>query len=85
VRVASTADLDRRTTLVTDLALFEVGAPSATLVGLHPWASEDEVRERTGFAFARAPSVAATAAPDAATLAAIRAIDTNNLRQSLVG
>jgi len=89
VQVASTVDRARRTTLVTDLAVFEVGPPTATLASLHPWATEAEVREKTGFAFETALTPGATPGitsdPDAATLAAMRAIDTDNMRQSLVG
>jgi glutaconate CoA-transferase subunit B len=85
VQVASTVDPSRPTTLVTDLGVFEVGCPDAMLVGVHPWSTEAEVAERTGFAFTTSPSLAATATPDAATLFAMRAIDRNNLRQTLVG
>ncbi len=85
VQVASTLDLERRTKLVTDLGVFEVGAPVATLVGIHPWASADEIAERTAFHYGAAASVPTTALPDDATLLAMRTIDRTNLRQSLVG
>jgi glutaconate CoA-transferase subunit B len=85
VQVASTVDLARRTTLVTDLAVFEVGPPGPELVGLHPWASEAEVREKTGFAFELSPRVELTSEPDAKTAAALRAIDAHDMRLSLVG
>ncbi|MDB5212702.1 MAG: 3-oxoadipate CoA-transferase subunit [Myxococcaceae bacterium] len=85
VQVASTADPSRRTTLVTDLGLFEVGPPEATLVGLHPWASEADVSARTGFAYRVSAALAATAAPHEETLRALRTMDRNDMRQTLVG
>jgi glutaconate CoA-transferase subunit B len=85
VQVASTADPSRRTTLVTDLGVFEVGPPDASLVAVHPWSTEAEVADKTGFSYATSASLGATALPDAATLFAIRAIDRNNMRQTLVG
>ena len=85
VQVASTADLGRRTKLVTDLGVFEVGLPDALLVGIHPWATEADVAEKTGFAYRTSNAPMATALPDEATLHAIRRIDGNDMRQSLVG
>jgi glutaconate CoA-transferase subunit B len=85
VQVASTSD-ERPTLLVTNLAVFEVGgAAGATLLGVHPWSSEAEVAAKTGFAYATSPSLAVTEAPSEATVCAIRAFDSLNLRQSLVG
>lgn len=85
VQVASTDDPTRRTTLVTDLGVFEVGPPGAALVALHPFASAEEVAARTGFAYTTVPGLRVTAPPDPKTLAALRSIDRNNLRQTLVG
>ncbi len=85
VQVASTTDPARRTPLITDLGIFEVGAPGAALVGLHAWSSEEQIEERTGFAFATSPSLATTRAPDAATRAVIARIDCHDLRLGLVG
>lgn len=84
VQVATTSDT-RRTTLITDLGVFEVGAPEATLVARHPWATEAEIADKTGFCYQTAPNLPITPLPDAATLAAIRAIDSNDLRRTLVG
>ena len=85
VQVASTADLGRRTKLATDLGVFEVGAPDATLIGVHPWATEADVADRTGFAYVTSRTLGTTATPDEATLRAIRTIDRNDMRQALVG
>lgn len=85
VQVASTVDLGRRTKLITDLGVFEVGLPGAILVARHPWATEAEVEGRTGFSYAIAPELRVTPLPDARTLEAIRSIDSDNLRHSLVG
>lgn len=85
VQVASTSDPARRTRLVTDLGIFEVGAPQALLVGVHPWSTQAEVADKTGFAYTTPMSLPATPGPDGITLLAMRAIDSDNLRQSLVG
>jgi glutaconate CoA-transferase subunit B len=85
VQVASTADPGRRTKLITDLGVFEVGLPGAFLVGRHPWATEALLADKTGFSYATASELAETPPPDARTLEAIRAIDSDNLRHSLVG
>ena len=85
VQIASTSDPSRRTTLITDLGVFEVGPPEPTLVARHPWATEAELSERTGFANATAAPIAVNRLPDETTLDAIRSIDSDNLRQSLVG
>jgi glutaconate CoA-transferase subunit B len=84
VQVASTADT-RRTTLLTDLGVFEVGPGGAELRARHAWSSEAEIAERTGFAYRTAPELAVTRGPDAQTLEAIRRIDRNDLRHALVG
>jgi glutaconate CoA-transferase subunit B len=85
VQVASTDDPARRTTLITDLGIFEVGAAGAQLVGRHPWATEEAIAAKTGFAYATAQALSITPLPSAATVAAIAAIDSHNLRQALVG
>ncbi len=85
VQVASTVDPGRRAPLITDLGVFEVGLPEASLVARHPWATEAELADKTGFSYAVAPEAAVTPPPDARTLEAIRAIDSNNLRRALVG
>ena len=84
VQIASTADA-RSTKLVTDLGVFEVGGSGAMLTGRHTWATETDIEERTGFAYRAADALTVTQEPDAATLAALHALDPKNLRQSLVG
>lgn len=85
VQVVSTQDPKRRTTLITDLAIFEVGASGAELVGRHPWASQSTIAEKTGFTYRTAGTLAITERASEATASAIRDIDSHNLRQSLVG
>ncbi len=85
VQVASTRDEARVTPLFTDLARFELSSAGATLVALHPGVSLEEVHARTGFSFQRAPTLLRTRAPTEGTLAAIRALDPERLRDALVG
>lgn len=84
VQVASTSDA-RRTLLITDLGVFHVGPPGATLVARHPWATEADISERTAFSYRTVPSLPVTPPPDAKSLRAIRAIDSNDMRHALVG
>jgi glutaconate CoA-transferase subunit B len=85
VQIASTTDPNRRTTLITDLAVFEVGSPQASLIARHPWTTDAELDDKTGFRFTRAEEVRVTPLPDERTALAIRSIDSNQLRHSLVG
>ncbi len=85
VQVATTSDPMRRTTLITDLAIFEVGTAGAVLLARHPWASEALIAEKTGFSYRTVSTLEVTEVPSEATVRAIRSIDTSNLRQSLVG
>ena len=75
----------RPTPLLTDLGRFQVGGEGASLLSHRPWTTAAQVAERTGFTFALAKSLSADAAPAAATLAAMRALDPDNLRERLVG
>jgi len=84
VQVASTMD-GRPTRLLTDLGRFQVGGEGAWLVSHRPWMTPAEVMERTGFAFSLSPHLAPEPPPSAATLAAIRELDPDNLRERLVG
>lgn len=84
VHVRSTVD-ERRTRLLTDLAVFSIGEGGALLEALAPHASLDEVRARTGFAFREAEPIPMLADPAPDVLAAIRRIDPDNLRAELVG
>lgn len=85
VQVASTTDPGRRTRLITDLGVFELGAEGARLVGRHPWASEESISDRTGFEHAVADPLPVTPAPSAEYVRAIRTIDADGLRERLVG
>jgi glutaconate CoA-transferase subunit B len=85
VQVASTTDPGRRTRLITDLGVFELGADGARLVGRHPWASEETISDRTGFEHAVADPLPVTLAPSAEYVGAIRTIDADGLRERLVG
>lgn len=58
--------------LLTGMALFRFHAGRFVLEQLHPGASLDEVRSRTGFPFAVAESCGTTAVPSSATLALLR-------------
>src|SRR3954469_6764904 len=75
VQVASTTDPGRRTRLLTDLGAFELGADGAALVARHPWATDEEIAERTGFAFQTAERLPVTPPPSPEHLRAIRRID----------
>jgi glutaconate CoA-transferase, subunit B len=84
VHVRSTAD-DRRTRLLTDLAVFSIGDGGAILEAIASHASLDDVRRRTGFAFREAQPIAQLVDPSAEVVAAIRRLDPDNLRAELVG
>jgi glutaconate CoA-transferase, subunit B len=84
VQVKSTMD-GRPTPLLTDMGRFQVGDVGASLRSHRPWTSPVEVAERTGFTFTVAEDVTTDVPPAAATLAAIRALDPDNLRERLVG
>jgi glutaconate CoA-transferase subunit B len=84
VHVRSTAD-DRRTRLLTDLAVFSIGEGGAVLEAIAPHASLADVQGRTGFSFRIAEPVAQLADPSAEVLAAIHRLDPDNLRAELVG
>jgi glutaconate CoA-transferase subunit B len=83
VQVRSTQD-DRRTPLVTDLGRFEVGPGGARLQALHSGVEAAEIEAGTGFSFARASPLGVTPPPDAASLAALAALDPTRLRDTLV-
>src|SRR4029077_18456652 len=85
VQVASTTDPGRRTRLLTDLGAFDLGADGAALVARHPWASQETIAERTGFAYSTAPSLPVAPEPSPEHLRAIRRIDAGSLRDRLIG
>jgi glutaconate CoA-transferase, subunit B len=85
VQVASTSDPARRTRLITDLGVFELGAKGAALVARHAWTTESEIAERTGFSFEIPETLPVTPAPSPEHLRAIRRIDSDGLRERLVG
>ena len=84
VDVRSTDD-DRRTRLLTNLAVFSIGEGGAILEAIAAHASLDDVRARTGFAFRVAEPIAQLPDPTTDVLAAIRQLDPDNLRAELVG
>lgn len=85
VQVVTTSD-SRPTLLLTDLGAFEVGPSGAMLLAVHPWATEEEVAANTGFAYrTRGAPPAVTPLPGEATLRAIRAVDSDDMRHALVG
>jgi glutaconate CoA-transferase subunit B len=85
VQVVTTQDPRRPVRLISDLGVFELGAGGARLLARHPWVDLDTLLERTGFELTVEEPLPATPLPDAATLAAIRAMDPRNLRDQLVG
>jgi len=85
VQVASTSDRGRRTRLLTDLGVFEVGAAGAALVARHPGSSAAAIAERTAFPFRTVQPLPVTPAPSPESLRAIRRIDAGGLRDRLVG
>lgn len=85
VQVASTSDPARRTRMLTDLGVFELGAAGAALVARHAWTTEEEIAERTGFSFEIPEPLPVTPAPSPEHLRAIRRIDSDGLRDRLVG
>jgi glutaconate CoA-transferase subunit B len=85
VQVASTSDPTRRTRLITDLGVFELGAKGAALVARHPWTTQSEIAERTGFSFEIPEALPVTPVPSPEHLRAIRRIDSDGLRERLVG
>jgi glutaconate CoA-transferase subunit B len=87
VAVRSTEDAGRPTRLLTDLATFTVGAPGAVLAALAPGATLDQLRARTGFAFAATDAHALAILPDPPdrAIATLSALDPAGLRGELVG
>lgn len=85
VQVASTRDPGRRTRLLTDLGVFELGAAGASLVARHSWATAEQIVERTGFDYAAVEPLPVTPAPDPEHVRAIRRIDPAGLRDRLIG
>jgi glutaconate CoA-transferase subunit B len=98
VQVASTTDSGRRTRLLTDLGIFELGAGGAVLCACHPTSpahgaadavpaarAAAAIAERTGFAFRALDPLPVTPPPTADELRAIRRIDATGLRERLAG
>ncbi len=85
VQIASTSDPARRTRLITDLGVFELGPGGAALVARHPWAAEETISDRTGFEHAVADPLPVTPPPGTDYVRAIRTIDADGLRERLVG
>ncbi|NTX02089.1 MULTISPECIES: CoA-transferase subunit beta [unclassified Myxococcus] len=85
VQVATTQDPRRTVRLISDLGVFELGASGARLTARHPWATAEDIAERTGFEFTVEEALPVTSLPDARTIAAIRALDPRGFREQLVG
>jgi glutaconate CoA-transferase subunit B len=85
VQVASTSDRGRRTRLLTDLGVFELGAAGAALVARHPGATAAAIAERTAFPYRTLQPLPVTPAPSPESLRAMRRIDAGGLRDRLVG
>lgn len=85
VGVRSTADDRRRARLLTDLAVFSLGADGAVLEALAPHATGELVRERTGFPYAISDAIELLSDPPPDALDAIRRLDPDGLRDELVG
>lgn len=83
VTVTSTEDC-RRTRLLTDLGVFSLGKGGAVLEAIAAHASRDRIRTRTGFDFTEAANLELLSDPPAHALAAIHALDPDNLRGELV-
>ena len=64
---------------------FEVGPNGATLVSHGEYVTVESLRARTGFAFEVAAQLEAPLQPSEQTLAAIRSLDPDRLRDALVG
>ena len=84
VQVVSTVDPRRATTLLTNLAVFEVGAGGARLVARHPWTTADELEAMTGFRYTADADVTVTEPPDDRSLCEIERLDPLELRRRLV-
>jgi len=85
VQIASTRDPDRRTRLITDLGVFELGSGGARLLARHPWASLETISDRTSFEHTVEEPLPVTPAPGTEYVRAIRTIDADGLRERLVG
>lgn len=85
VMVRSTQDDARRTRLLTDVAVFTVGAGGAILEALVGSATLADVQARTGFGFAVAATLGVIGDPPPAIRAAIRALDPDRRSAELVG
>lgn len=85
VAVRSTEDDTRRTRLLTDLGMFSVGPGGALLEAIAAHSSLPTIEARTGFPFKVADALETLPDPPADALAAIRALDPDDLRADLVG
>lgn len=72
--------------IVSDLAVMDFGGPENAIrvISLHPGVTFEHVQDNTGFALARAPSIATTPAPTTAQLSLIRErLDPHGVRKSI--
>jgi len=85
VQVASTTDPHRRTRLLTNLGIFELGAGGATLLSRHAGVDTTTLRDQTGFEFAEPDPLPITPEPELEYVHAIRTIDDQRLWERIVG
>lgn len=85
VQIASTFDPDRRTRLITDLGIFDLGSKGARLVAHYPETTLEEIRDRTGFPFEVAVPLPVTRWPEPQYLNAIQTVDGSEIRNQLAG
>jgi glutaconate CoA-transferase subunit B len=85
VQIASTFDPDRRTRLITDLGIFDLGAKGARLVAHYPETTLEEIRDRTGFPFEVTVPLPVTRWPEPQYLNAIQTVDGSEIRNQLAG
>ena len=67
-------------TLVTDLAVIDLSGNVAALVSTHPWATQEEVADKTGFALATDERVAITPNPSNDEGEALATVDPDRRR-----
>ena len=85
VAVRSTEDDARRTRLLTNLAVFTVGAAGAELEAVAPGVTFDAIRARTGFAYATSLTFHGLDDPPDHVVEAIHTLDPDRFRSALVG
>jgi glutaconate CoA-transferase, subunit B len=72
--------------IVTNLCVMDFGGADHAIrvISLHPGVTFDEVQAATGFALAKAESIAVTPLPSAEAIAIINSLDPHNLRAKVI-